>query len=427
MPSPSVYISSPTPAPQSSLSSLISLPSSSLSPLPLPHAPNLRLEGVPEEAGSPPLPSRRLGERDEGETQPRTSTTSRPPHSRPRPPSTSSALTAASVSALLDDKTEAWQKLMNLKSLLSAGFITRTEYKDRKSQLIDEMTGTTLSANTASSIASTTLSSTRLRYAAPNVPVIVPRGPPDFSVVLPERATKYTFDLVSRSWNATTVMVKLDPVPFSRGALRLVYHLQDLQEVLEEKEKDKGGAKGARGKQTAAAVEEQREGEETPSLSGHELEHSRASSLESDSCSSLSTASSVPSACSHEEEVHLSLASPLSPLTSSAHSAVPSTYVAKISMDPRDNEDREIYFRDVEMQTLAKYYAHLFNEYQPPKPVDFVKASILRLEEREGQPLCGVERYIDGTYRKWYVTQPTARTAPRSLLLRCVYCRLVVG
>ncbi len=37
------------------------------------------------------------------------------------------------------------------------------------------------------------------------------------------------------------------------------------------------------------------------------------------------------------------------------------TYVAKISLDPRDNKDREIYFKDVEMQTLAKFYAKQFN------------------------------------------------------------------
>jgi hypothetical protein len=36
-----------------------------------------------------------------------------------------------------------WQNLQNLKNLLSAGFITPTEYKERKQQLIDEMTGTT--------------------------------------------------------------------------------------------------------------------------------------------------------------------------------------------------------------------------------------------------------------------------------------------
>jgi hypothetical protein len=62
--------------------------------------------------------------------------------------------------------------------------------------------------------------------------------------------------------------------------------------------------------------------------------------------------------------------------------------------------DRDIYFKDVEMQSVAKYYAKQFNEYNPPKGVDFVAAWILRLDDREGAPLCGVERFIDGPYRK---------------------------
>jgi len=76
------------------------------------------------------------------------------------------------------------------------------------------------------------------------------------------------------------------------------------------------------------------------------------------------------------------------------------SYVAKISMDPRDNHSREIYFRDVEMQTVAKHYAEKFNEYTPPKKIDFVSAWLLRLESRQGTPMCCVERYIDGSYRK---------------------------
>ncbi len=39
-------------------------------------------------------------------------------------------------------------------------------------------------------------------------------------------------------------------------------------------------------------------------------------------------------------------------------------------------------------------------EYHPPKKVDFVKAWLLKLEQREGTPLVGVERFIDGPYRK---------------------------
>lgn len=61
--------------------------------------------------------------------------------------------------------------------------------------------------------------------------------------------------------------------------------------------------------------------------------------------------------------------------------------VAKISMDPRDNDNRRIYFQDVEMQSYAKEYAAKFNNYNPPKQVDFVAAFILELVERPGKPL----------------------------------------
>ena len=415
-----------------------------------------RLEGVPEEGsergeGQPTArPGTSTATKSGTAAASRTRRSDRPPQASAASSSlvsSSSSLSPAAVKALLDDnKSEAWQKLMNLKSLLSAGFITRTEYRDRKSQLIDEMTGTTLSSITApssaaasalTSTAATTFSSSTTRRhaahhaassrAALDLPTIVPRGPPDFTKVVAEKATKYTYDLVSRSWNATSVLVKLDPVPFSRGALRLVYHLLDLEEAGEEKERVRlmREEEGRRGR------EERREGEETPSVSvsGQDLqalEHSGASSIASDSSSCMSTVSSLPSSHDADDGCHLPIPSPLSPLTSGPSAGA--TYVAKISMDPRDNEDREIYFRDVEMQTLARYYAHLFNEYQPPKLVDFVKASILRLEEREGQPLCGVERYIEGTYRKWSAAHTHTLSLMRTLRVLesatdlCVVC-----
>lgn len=193
-----------------------------------------------------------------------------------------------------------WQNLQNLQNLLNAGFITKTEYKDRKSQLIDELTGTTIS--TVTMTAGGRRPSTEI--------TVVPKAPPDFSTLVPENATKHVYDLAARKWTTSKVRIKLDTVPFAKGGLRLVYHMQEL-----------------------------------------DCE---------DDC----------------------------------------TYVAKLSMDANDRDDRDIYFRDVEMQSVAKYYAKLFNEYNPPKNVDFVKAWILQLDDREGSPICGVERFIDGPYRK---------------------------
>jgi len=224
-----------------------------------------------------------------------------------------------------------WQNLENLKQLMNAGFLTKTENAERKAQLIDQMTGTTLGRSTGAgtiatgrSLSIVSRNNTRSGVPAMALPTIIPKPPPDFGTVTPERAIKFEYDLTSKTWQETEVTVKIDPVPFSRGALRLVYHLQDMN--LEEQNKKKK----SEGKEKAPVV----------------------------------------------------------------------SYVAKISMDPRDNKNREIYFRDVEMQTVAKYYASKFNEYHPPKKVDFVAAWLLKLESREGTPMCGVERYIDGTYRK---------------------------
>lgn len=73
-------------------------------------------------------------------------------------------------------------------------------------------------------------------------------------------------------------------------------------------------------------------------------------------------------------------------------------YVAKMSIDPY--EERESYFEDVKMQTLCKQYADEYNNYKPPKTVDFIKAWLLELPSRTDSPLAGVERFIHGPYRK---------------------------
>jgi len=54
----------------------------------------------------------------------------------------------------------------------------------------------------------------------------------------------------------------------------------------------------------------------------------------------------------------------------------------------------------VEIQMYSKQFAKKFNEPNPPKKVDFVSAWLLELLEREDRPLCGVEKFIDGPYRK---------------------------
>ena len=89
----------------------------------------------------------------------------------------------------------------------------------------------------------------------------------------------------------------------------------------------------------------------------------------------------------------------LSVLSNPARVERDAIYVAKVSIDPF--EERDSYFQDVAMQIYAKEYAKRYNSYGPPKKVDFVAAYVLELVERPGNPLCGVERFIDGSYRKY--------------------------
>ena len=212
---------------------------------------------------------------------------------------------------------EALNKLNNLKTLLNQGFINNVEYETRKTQIIDKITGTTNrdrnnKENRRNQAEEQEKKNKSSASANKNVPLIVNHPPPDFSLIEAELATKYIYSYSTNSWSTSSVEVKIDPEPFSRGSLRLVYHLQDL------------------------------------------------------SNSNDSSAS----------------------------------YVAKISLDHRDSTDKEIYFKDIEMQFLAKFYANNYNSYNPPKVVDFVSAYLLRLDEREGAPLCGVELFIPGSYRK---------------------------
>jgi len=227
------------------------------------------------------------------------------------------------VAAGAGKQADKWQNLNNLKNLFQAGFISKEEYNERRAQLIDDMTGTR--STHSGTVGHSTITKTRIGKNKVNYPAVVPRPPPDFTKIEPEHAVKYIYDLATAQWKTRSVTLKLDPVPFSRGALRLVYHMQDLSSSPEE---------------------------DDPNFK-------------------------------KEPSVGQSL-----------------TYVAKISMDPRDNKGREVYFADVQMQCLAKMYAAKYNEYGPPKNVDFVSACIYQLLDREGQPICGVERFINGVYRK---------------------------
>jgi len=126
-----------------------------------------------------------------------------------------------------------WQNLQALKELHNQGFITKTEYRARLKQLIDELTGTTISTPSASQISTqrmeTTIDSS-----------IVARPPPDFVGVERETATKWSYDLKRAKWSKKRICVQLDATPFARGALRVAYHMRICSEEEEEEEEESG-------------------------------------------------------------------------------------------------------------------------------------------------------------------------------------------
>ncbi|KAJ0411494.1 hypothetical protein ATCC90586_008543 [Pythium insidiosum] len=198
---------------------------------------------------------------------------------------------------------DAVARIATLKALCDAGFISVEEFERRKAVIIDELTFASHGES------SPTLTPTKRRSMTPinGVPMIVPHAP-NFRDVVPEVAIKHVFHYDSRQWSSTQVYVALDETPFSKGSLRVVYHLQDLNEMRDN-----------------------------------------------------------------------------------------DSYVAKVAIDP--DEDPQTYFRDIELQAHCAYYAELYNSYQPPKRVEFLKAWVLELTERDGV-LCAVEEYIPGEYRK---------------------------
>ncbi|GMF13209.1 unnamed protein product [Phytophthora lilii] len=107
------------------------------------------------------------------------------------------------------------EKLRNLQKLYQEGFITVTEYKDRRVQLVDEL------SEADQTIAKT---SDLLSLELP----IVYREPPDFSLLRERDAVKHVFDSEHRKWTSSRIKVKIDTEPFAKGGLRQVFHLQDL-------------------------------------------------------------------------------------------------------------------------------------------------------------------------------------------------------
>uniref|UniRef100_K3WDA8 Alpha-type protein kinase domain-containing protein n=1 Tax=Globisporangium ultimum (strain ATCC 200006 / CBS 805.95 / DAOM BR144) TaxID=431595 RepID=K3WDA8_GLOUD len=111
-------------------------------------------------------------------------------------------------------ESESYDKLRNLQKLYQEGFITVTEYKDRRLQLVDELNIPERTIAKATDLISTDLP-------------IVYREPPDFTLLRERDAIKHIFDSEQRKWTSARIRVKIDTEPFARGGLRQVFHMQD--------------------------------------------------------------------------------------------------------------------------------------------------------------------------------------------------------
>ena len=94
--------------------------------------------------------------------------------------------------------------------------------------------------------------------------------------------------------------------------------------------------------------------------------------------------------------------------------------MAKRAIDP--DSEPSLYFRDVEMQSHCAYYAKEFNQYNPPRKVQFLDAFVLELDSLHSYKpsiFFGVERHISGSYCKHnnnhgYVESEDQRNTPQA-------------
>ena len=62
---------------------------------------------------------------------------------------------------------------------------------------------------------------------------------------------------------------------------------------------------------------------------------------------------------------------------------------------------RQIAFREAEAQAVAQFWARKWNALDPPLRLEVVPAYVLELVDRPGRPVCGCERFIEGSFRKY--------------------------
>jgi hypothetical protein len=79
------------------------------------------------------------------------------------------------------------------------------------------------------------------------------------------------------------------------------------------------------------------------------------------------------------------------------------TYVAK---EAKTDAGQDAYEKDIEMQEISQYLAKQYNQFSPPKKVEFLHAFLIQLDSRPLCPRTGkpqmrhVEPYLPGEYKK---------------------------
>nr|CCA22984.1 alpha kinase putative [Albugo laibachii Nc14] len=146
------------------------------------------------------------------------------------------AMKANCLSASHSGTRNAFEKLNTLKLLLDAGHLNQEEYEARKTQLINEMTGTCadpkipnhalLEMNVVRRLPQSTVNAEVV--VQPLMHVVIPHNPPEFKRIISEHAEKLSFDVDTLEWHSMSTIVKIDVVPFATGQLRNAYYLQDL-------------------------------------------------------------------------------------------------------------------------------------------------------------------------------------------------------
>jgi len=145
----------------------------------------------------------------------------------PPPPSESKQVSLLKVSGALTSSVT-YTKLQNLKSLYEEGYITETEYTSRKSQLIDQLTGTSMKKPPPPE---------EDRRLQDRQRTVIARSPPGWDPIESEKALKITFDPHERTWHEEPTLIKVDSTPFAKGGLRMAYHMMDLGMPEEKREK----------------------------------------------------------------------------------------------------------------------------------------------------------------------------------------------